>query len=263
LTISEPVYPKSDDTELFTAQINRLLEEQIRRSPADWLWAHNRWKPLRPHFLFARNGRRVFFPPDLDRSTLDPFRILTVSPSSADDAAAAVPAIRAIKDGRPDTWLGVLSTSELADFWKDHGGIDFVVEWNRKESVFAIASKIRAAARFDVAIFFGTDWKPSLAVWNANIPLRVGRRSGWNSWLYNQHPVEPAQPMDPVRMNLHIAQSVGALVNPANEQHSAGLVQRASGPMLRRTPESLKAKSRRTECGPLATSIGGSGSTVE
>src|SRR4029079_1443775 len=34
LTISEPVYPKTDDVELLTAQINHLLEQQIRRSPA-------------------------------------------------------------------------------------------------------------------------------------------------------------------------------------------------------------------------------------
>src|SRR5437870_3501271 len=37
MIISEPVYPKGDDAELLTAQINGLLEEQIRRSPADWL----------------------------------------------------------------------------------------------------------------------------------------------------------------------------------------------------------------------------------
>ena len=107
MTISEPVYPKDDDPELLTAQINSLLEEQIRRAPVDWLWAHNRWKPLRPHFLFARDQRRVFFPPDFDRSTIDPFRILIVSPTSAEKAAATIPAVRAIKHGRPDTWLTV------------------------------------------------------------------------------------------------------------------------------------------------------------
>jgi heptosyltransferase II len=210
MIVSEPVYPKADDAELLTAQINRLLEEQIRRSPADWLWAHNRWKPLRPHFLFAREQRRVFFPPDFDRSTLDPFRILIVSPASTEQAAATFPAVRAIKEGRPDTWLTVLAATALAEVWKDNRAIDCVLEWHREESVFSLASKIRNAARFDVAIFFATSWKTSLAVWSAGIPLRVGRRSGANSWLCNQHPAEPNQPLDSVRMNLHIAQSVGA-----------------------------------------------------
>jgi lauroyl/myristoyl acyltransferase len=213
MTISEPVYPKADNAELLTAQINRLLEEQIRRSPADWLWAHNRWKPLRPHFLFARDQRRAFFPPDFDRSTLDPFRILIVSPASAEQAAATFPAVRAIKQGRPDTWLTVLTAAALAEVWKDNRAIDCVLEWHREESVFSLASKIRRAARFDVAIFFATRWKTSLAIWSADIPLRVGRRAGAKSWLYNQRPAEPNQPLDSVRMNLHIAQSVGANIN--------------------------------------------------
>lgn len=213
MTISEAVYPEGDDAELLTAQINRLLEEQIRRAPADWLWAHNRWKPLRPHFLFAHDQRRVFFPPDFDRSTLDPFRILIVSPASAEQAAATFPAVRAIKDGRPDTWLIVLTPTALAEVWKDHRAVDGVLEWHPAESSFALAARIRRIARFDAAIFFVNSWKTSLAVWRAGIPLRVGRRSGGNSWLYTQHPVEPNQPLDPVRMNLHIARSVGANIN--------------------------------------------------
>ena len=210
MTISEPVYPNEENAELLTAQINRFLEQQIRRSPADWLWAHNRWKPLRPHFLFARDQRRVLFPPDFDRSTLDPFRILIVSPADAEQAEKTFPAVLAIKQGRPDTWLTVLTPAALAEVWKDNRAVDCVLEWHREESVFSLASKIRSAARFDVAIFFATRWKTSLAIWSAEIPLRVGRRSGANSWLYNQHPAEPNQPLDSVRMNLHIAQSVGA-----------------------------------------------------
>ncbi len=260
--ISQPVYPNSDDTEVLTAQINRMLEQQIRRSPADWLWVHNRWKPLRPHFLFARNSRRVFFPPDFDRSSLDPFRILIVSPRFGDRATAALPAVTAIKHGRPDTWLSVLTPCELTQLWKDSGAVDSVLEWKKEESVFEITSKIRGVAEFDAAICFDTNWKTSFAIWNAGIPIRVGRRSGSTSWLYNQHPVKPAEPLDLVRMNLHIAQSVGAMVDLSPSVESAA-VQRANGSMPRRTPDNLKAKTRRTECGPLATSIGGSGSTVE
>ncbi len=213
MTVSEPLYPKTDDAELLTAQINRLVEEQIRRAPADWLWAHNRWKPLRPHFLFARDQRRVFFPPEFDRSTLDSFRILIVSPVSADQAAATFPAVRAIKRGRPDTWLAVLTPAALAEIWKSNLAIDCVLEWRGEESVISLASKIRGAARFDVAIFFAGNWKTLLAVWCAHIPLRVGRRSGASSWLCNQHPAEPDECLDSVRMNLHIAQSVGANIN--------------------------------------------------
>jgi heptosyltransferase-2 len=210
LTIAEPLYPASDDAELLTAEINRLLEQQIRRSPADWLWAHNRWKPLRPHFLFAREQRPVFFPPGFDRSRLDPFRILVIAPNSAAEAAATFPAVRAITEGRPDNSLTVLTPSTFVEVWRDNPAVDQVLEWRPEESVGSIVARIRAAAPFDVAMFFANDWKISLAVWRARIPLRVGRRCGANAWLCNQHPVESESMVDPVRMNLHIAHSVGA-----------------------------------------------------
>jgi lauroyl/myristoyl acyltransferase len=219
MIISDPVYPEHDDTELLTAQINRMLEGQIRRSPADWLWAHKRWKPLRPHFLFARDQRRVFFPPDFDRATLDPFRILLASPNSPEEAAAILPALRAIKKGRPDTWLAVLTPAALADVWQNNPEVDGVIEWSGGESPFALAAKIRRTGKFDAAIFFAPSWGTALAVRAAGIPIRVGRRDGLISCLYNQHPREPKNPLEPVRANLRIAQSVGANINqPVVEQ---------------------------------------------
>jgi lauroyl/myristoyl acyltransferase len=213
MTVSDPIYSNGDEAEVLTAKLNRVLEEQIRRSPADWLWAHNRWKPLRPHFLFARDQRRVFLPANFDRSTLDPFRILIVSPISAAEAVATFPAVHAIKQGRPDNSITVLALDALANVWKNNSTVDRVLAWKKGESVFSLAARIRTLSRFDVSIFFATSWKMSLAIWLAGIPLRVGRRSGINSWLCNQHPIEPDSPFDCVRMNLHIAQSVGADIN--------------------------------------------------
>ena len=45
--------------------------------------------------------------------------------------------------------------------------------------------------------------------------VRVGLRSGINSWLCNQHPLGADQSFDRARVNLHIAQSVGADINAA------------------------------------------------
>ena len=213
LTISDPIYPDDDEAAVLTAKLNRVLEKQIRRSPADWLWAHNRWKPLRPHFLFARDQRRVFFPANFDRSALDPFRILIVSPTSAAEAVATFPAVHAIKQGRPDNSITVLALDLLANAWKNNPTVDHLLEWRRGESVLSLVAKIRSRSRFDVSIFLATNWKISIAIWLAGIPLRVGRRSGINAWLCNQHPIEPEQPFDCVRMNLHIAHSVGADIN--------------------------------------------------
>lgn len=215
LIVSKPIFPEGDDVESLTAQINGILEEQIRRSPADWLWAHNRWKPLRPHFLFTRDHRPVFFPPGFDRSRLDPFRILIVSPTSAEPAKATFSAVNAIKEGRPDTFVTILSPSESVDAWKMSPDADQILDWKNRDSVISLVSKIRSAGRFDVCIFFEDNTKVSIAAFMAGIPVRVGRRSGAGAWFCNQHPAEPNQAFDAVRMNLHIAQSVGANINAA------------------------------------------------
>jgi lipopolysaccharide heptosyltransferase II len=216
MIISPPIYPGTDDPEVLTAEINRQLEQQIRQSPADWLWAHNRWKPLRPHFLFARNARPVFFPPDFDRSTLDPFRILIISPPSPAEVSAALPAVRAIKAGRPDTWLGVLTTPEFSDQWKTSEVTNCILPYQENQSVSSIALTIRNRARFDAAVSFAPDWRTAMAVLLARIPIRVGRRTAANAWLYTQHPIEPARKLSAAEMNLHIARSVGAITHLSN-----------------------------------------------
>ncbi len=209
--------PEDGDTELFTAQINRLLEEQIRRQPADWLWAHNRWKPLRPHLLFARDQRRVYFPPDFDRATLDPFRILIVSPDTATEAAATFPAVSAIKKGRPDVWLGVLAPQVVGAVWENVSEVDAAIIWATDASPFAVAEQIKEHARFDVAVFFEPRWRSALAVFLAGIPIRVGRRHGWISALYNQHPVPASPQSDAIGAHLKIAHSIGANIPPRHE----------------------------------------------
>jgi hypothetical protein len=216
MVISEPLYPADDDADRLTAQINRLLETEIRQAPSDWLWAHNRWKPLRPHFLFARDQRRVFFPPDFDRTALQPFRILVVVPATTDENAATIPAIRAIKNGRPDTWLAVLAPATVVPSWQTSSEADSVIEFSSEQSAQSLAAKIRETGPFDVAIFFTRAWTPAFAVWLADVPLRVGRRGGFVSRLYNQHPRDPKTDLDAVHANLQMAQTVGADVGQPN-----------------------------------------------
>jgi heptosyltransferase II len=212
MIISDPVFPPDDGSpDLFTATINRLLEEMIKRSPADWLWAHDRWKPNRPGLLFTRD-RRVFLPPDFDRTKLVPFRILIVSPTTREAAAATLPAVHAIQQGRPDTWLAALTPGDFAEIWRDTPPINRTIEFG-SESVFALASEIRRTAKFDAAIFFSPAWKTALAVWWAGVPIRVARHCGLMSFLFNLHPQRPKDISDPIRLNLRLAKSIGANID--------------------------------------------------
>src|SRR6267378_1359477 len=42
-----------------TAEINQIIEQQIRVAPEDWFWVHNRWKTPQPNFLLAQYKRGV------------------------------------------------------------------------------------------------------------------------------------------------------------------------------------------------------------
>jgi len=54
--VSEPVNRGLDSIESLTAEVNQALERQIRVSPQDWFWVHNRWKTPNPKFLLATSN---------------------------------------------------------------------------------------------------------------------------------------------------------------------------------------------------------------
>lgn len=177
---------KQDAPEQLTADINRALEDQIRASPADWFWVHNRWKVPIPNFLCGTAKRGVFLPARTPEP--GPFRIVVRSPNWLGDAVMSVNAARAFKRGRPDARLTIAAPAKLADFWKAVPEVDEVVPLEHGESVFAAARKLRG--RFDVAVLFPNSLRSALEVWLAGIPRRVGRPGHSRQWLLNQT-IEP------------------------------------------------------------------------
>jgi len=108
----------------------------------------------------------VFFLPEKTR--LKPFRILIRSSNWLGDAAMSVPAVRAIKGGRPDAHLTVAVPEKLAPLWKIVSGIDEVIVLPSK-SVFVAARLFRQKPPFDVAILFPNSLRSALEVfWRAS-----------------------------------------------------------------------------------------------
>jgi KDO2-lipid IV(A) lauroyltransferase len=217
VVLSEPIHPDPDHPdamELLTARINRELERQIAQAPADWLWSHNRWKPLRPRFLLANDPRRFFFPPDFERATLQPFRLLVRSPNSEVQADAALPAIRAMKKARPDVWLAILATKPLAEFWRNRWEVDSVIMADPSEPLHSTVGKIHEAGRFDAALVFSDSLWSALEVFVAGIPLRVGQRAGFARHFFNQHFPATDDPVGSAAYYLQAARSIGADVSP-------------------------------------------------
>ena len=129
--------------EQLTADINSALERQIRRSPADWFWVHNRWKTPWPHLLIARQKRGIYLPPGTDPSKLNPFRFVVRSPNWLGDAVMSRRAARASS-------TAVRTPGSLSSLRQNskHSGdrlpeVDEVLSFTPEDSVLTIAKAAR------------------------------------------------------------------------------------------------------------------------
>ena len=166
-----------------TSRANEIVQEQIESAPADWFWVHNRWKTPRPNFLLTRYKRGIH--PADGASSLKPFRLLVRSSNWLGDAVMSIPAVRAMKNGRPDCRLTVVCQSKLVPLWKEVAEVDDIISLE-DQSVFSTARAIRAAGPFDAAVVFPNSLRSALEVRLAAVPLRVGYCGHWRSWLLNQ-----------------------------------------------------------------------------
>ena len=76
LAITGPLAPETRDPDQLTAEINVAVEKEIRVSPQDWFWMHDRWKTPDPDFLLVNYKRGVTLPEGFRPEQLKPFRIL-------------------------------------------------------------------------------------------------------------------------------------------------------------------------------------------
>lgn len=212
IVVSPPIEPAPGDVALTTARMNQAIEAQIRQSPADWFWVHNRWKTPSPKFLLASYKRGLALPDGFYPARLQPFRILIRSSNWLGDAVMTVPAVQAIRRGRPDARVTILTRDKLADFWKSVPGVDAVISIESGDGLFAVAKKVRG--QFDVAILFPNSIRTALEVWLAGIPRRVGYPGRWRRRLLNQivrlKNTKPGPPRHQAWHYLDLAKFVGA-----------------------------------------------------
>jgi len=258
--VADEIPTAGKSVEQITHELNLALEEQIRQSPRDWFWVHNRWKTPLPEFLLSNVKRGLFLPPG---GRLKPFRILLRSSNWLGDAVMSIPAARAIKHGRPDAHVTVLSPQKIAGLWRAVPEVDEVLEIGSGEGPRAVARRIRG--KFDAAILFPNSLRSALEVWLAGVPRRVGFRGHRRSWLLNQIPKDPKRGLRPAhqsRQFIQLARKCGApeLAEPfppsgrrSTEPLRIGLCPGAEfGPAKRWFPERfrgvMEAVSARREC---------------
>ena len=199
--------------EALTSKINEIIEQQIRCAPEDGFWVHNRWKTPRPNFLLSRYKRGVYVPKHLPAAKLKPFRILIRSSNWLGDAVMSVPAVRAIKKGRPDAHVTILAPEKIAAMWKLISEVDEVLTLPNR-SLLTGMRLVAKQTRFAVAILFPNSLRSALEV--LLVPRKVGYRGHHRGWLLNQIVREPRRPGPPEHHALRflrIADDCGADVD--------------------------------------------------
>src|SRR5438874_7690657 len=201
-----------------TSKINKVIEQQIRVAPEDWFWVHNRWKTPQPNFLLARYKRGVYLPSEVSVHELKPFRILIRSSNWLGDAVMSVPAVRAIKNGRPDVQVTIAVPANIAPMWKLVPEVDAIIPLPNGSLLSAVAL-LQQPSPFDAAILFPNSLRVALESWLSGIPRRVGYRGHWRRWLLNETVPDPQKP-GPLEHHslrfLRIARECGA--EPSNSE---------------------------------------------
>ena len=185
ITVEPALDTRAGSIEALTAKSNETIAAQIRRAPEDWFWVHDRWKTPRPNFLLSRYKRGVYLPPNSPAARLKPFRILIRSSNWLGDSVMGVPAVRAIKQGRPDAHVTVAVPEKIAAIWKLIPEVDEIISLPAG-SLFGTVRALRQALPFDVAILFPNSLRAALEAWLSGIPRRVGYRGHHRSWLLHQ-----------------------------------------------------------------------------
>jgi heptosyltransferase II len=220
LVFTERFDPPTADASVaaLTSEINQIIEQQIRVAPEDWFWVHNRWKTPQPNFLLAQYKRGVHLPPGVSPQDLKPFRILIRSSNWLGDAVMSVPAVRAIKNGRPDAQVTVAAPEKIAPMWKLAPEVDAIIPLpgNWLPSVVRL---LRREPSFDAAILLPNSLHAALETWLSGIPRRVGYRGHWRGWLLNQIVPKRRKPGPPGHHSLRflrIALECGADTSNSN-----------------------------------------------
>jgi heptosyltransferase II len=213
MVFSERLDVPGDSVNAITAKCNDAIEQQIRAAPEDWLWVHNRWKTPRPNFLLTEYKRGIYVRTGAE---LKPFRILIRASNWLGDSVISVPAVRAIKAGRPDAHITIAAPEKIASVWKLVPEVDEIVAL-KSRSLFSVVKQIRNENWFDVAILFPNSLRAALEVWLAGIPRRVGFPGHDRRWLLNQIVLEE-QRLGPIQHQvfryLRMAREIGAPPSP-------------------------------------------------
>lgn len=216
----EPVFPPADKSRKdewtleIAAELNRKLTETVEGNPGEWFWVHNRFKT---------SGRDMFphwfkFPIALPESTqeLRTHYLLVRSPNPLGDACMSIPAVRALKNGRPDAHVTILCRENLEPLWRQQPEVDDIITMPGRVKPSVAGKLIRERRPFyDAAVLFPNSTSSALEARAGGVPVLFGYAGHHRKRFLRRVTKEP--PSDPpthhLERYLHIVEDLGADVS--------------------------------------------------
>jgi lipopolysaccharide heptosyltransferase II len=124
----------------------------------------------------------------------------------------SVPAVRAIKAGRPDARVTIATPEKIAPVWKLIREVDAIIPLPENR-LLSVVGLLRRERSIDAAILFPNSLRAALELLLTGISRRVGYRGHWRRWLLNQIVPIPRKPGPPEHHSLRflsIARECGA-----------------------------------------------------
>ena len=219
ITFHDPIYPPTDKeekaefTRTVTACLNEKLALTVRDNPEEWFWVHNRFKLSGTNLFPFQRKIETALPPGMTMEETSRFQILVRSPNPLGDACMSIPAVRAIKHGRPDARVTILCRSNLSPLWKQQPEVDDIIEIEGKSTPKEVGKLIRERrSHYDVAFLFPNSLRSAREAKAGGIPFIFGyighHRTRILKWAMPEPPADP--PMHHLERYLHLLEWFGA-----------------------------------------------------
>lgn len=147
----------------------------------------------------------------------EPWRLLVRSPNPLGDACMSLPAVRALKQSRPNVHLTVCCRENLAPMWEAREEIDEVIPFSRSLNPWQVGGVIRRSGTFDEGVLLPNSFRSALELWLGGV-RNLGGYNRYQRRILLRTPVaEPVPSPDKqhhVHRYLHLAEAVGASIEP-------------------------------------------------
>ncbi len=112
-------------------------------------------------------------------------RLLVRAPNWIGDAVISLGFLAALRKAKPNGEISVLAYEGVAGLFRGHTAVDGIVEFDRDESLFSIASRTRKHG-FNSCYILPLSFSSAAIVFLAGIPERIGYDSEWRGGMLTE-----------------------------------------------------------------------------